>query len=90
VAEISAVGLASIMVPFPFAVDDHQTTNAAYLTEAGAAILLPQAALTVAKLSEVLRTLNREKCLSMAIKARALGLPEATESVAKICIEVAQ
>ncbi|MDO9206396.1 undecaprenyldiphospho-muramoylpentapeptide beta-N-acetylglucosaminyltransferase [Methylotenera sp.] len=90
VAEVSAVGLGSLMVPFPFAVDDHQTTNAAYLSEQGAALVLQQKELSVEKLVKILSELNREKCLDMAIKARALGKPEATENVAKICIEVAR
>lgn len=90
VAEVSAVGLGSLMVPFPFAVDDHQTTNAAYLAEGGAAIVIQQKELSADKMAQILNDLNREKCLDMAIKARALGRPEATESVATICIEVAR
>ncbi len=89
VAEVSAVGLGSLMVPFPFAVDDHQTTNAAYLAEHGAAMLVQQKELSAEKLADILQTLNREKCLDMAKKARDLGKPEATENVAAICIEVA-
>lgn len=89
VAEISAVGLGALMVPFPFAVDDHQTTNAAYLAEAGAAILVQQKELSVEKLAEILSGLNREQCLDMAKRARALGKPEATADVAAICKEVA-
>ncbi len=89
VAEISAVGVASVLVPFPHAVDDHQTSNARYLSDAGAAILVPQAEFNVQKVVALLKDLNREKCLEMAIKARALGKPEATASVAKICMEVA-
>ncbi len=89
VAEISAVGLGALMVPFPFAVDDHQTTNAAYLAEAGAAILVQQKELSVGKLAEILRELSREQCLDMAKRARALGKPEATANVAAICKEVA-
>jgi UDP-N-acetylglucosamine--N-acetylmuramyl-(pentapeptide) pyrophosphoryl-undecaprenol N-acetylglucosamine transferase len=89
VAEVSAVGLGSLMVPFPFAVDDHQTTNAAYLAEHGAAMLIQQKELSAEKLAGILQTLNREKCLDMAKKARALGKPEATVDVAAICIEVA-
>ncbi len=89
VAEISAVGLGALMVPFPFAVDDHQTTNAAYLAEAGAAILVQQKELSVEKLTEILSGLNREQCLDMAKKARALGKPDATANVAAICREVA-
>ncbi|MDI1299220.1 undecaprenyldiphospho-muramoylpentapeptide beta-N-acetylglucosaminyltransferase [Methylotenera sp.] len=89
VAELSAVGVASVLVPFPHAVDDHQTSNARYLSDAGAAILLPQPQFTVPKVVALLKDLSREKCLDMAIKARALGKPEATASVAKICMEVA-
>ncbi len=89
VAELSAVGLASLLVPFPFAVDDHQTTNAAYLANHGAAYLVQQKELTVEKLVNILTTLTREQCLSMANKARALGKPEATVDVAGICMEVA-
>jgi len=89
VAEVSAAGIGSMMVPFPFAVDDHQTTNAAYLAEAGAAMLVQQKELSAEKLAGILRELSREKCLDMARKARALGKPEATANVAAICKEVA-
>ena len=89
VAEVSAVGLGSLMVPFPFAVDDHQTTNALYLVDSGAAFLVQQQALSVDKLVNILSELTRETCLEMAIKARVLGKPEATENVANNCIEVA-
>jgi len=89
VAEVSAAGIGSLMVPFPFAVDDHQTTNAAYLAEAGAALLVQQKELSVEKLAEILRELSREKCLDMAKRARALGKPEATADVAAICMGVA-
>jgi UDP-N-acetylglucosamine--N-acetylmuramyl-(pentapeptide) pyrophosphoryl-undecaprenol N-acetylglucosamine transferase len=89
VAELSAVGLGSLLVPFPFAVDDHQTTNAAYLAEHQAAFLVQQKALTVEKLVNTLTTLTRENCLSMANKARALGKPTATTDVAGVCMEVA-
>jgi UDP-N-acetylglucosamine--N-acetylmuramyl-(pentapeptide) pyrophosphoryl-undecaprenol N-acetylglucosamine transferase len=89
VAELSAVGLGSLLVPFPFAVDDHQTTNAAYLADHKAAFLIQQKALTVEKLVNILTTLTRENCLSMANKARALGKPTATTDVAGVCMEVA-
>ncbi len=89
VAELSAVGLGSLLVPFPFAVDDHQTTNASYLAENEAAFLVQQKVLTVEKLVNILTTLTRENCLSMAIKARALGKPTATVDVARVCMEVA-
>lgn len=90
VAEVSAVGLGSLMVPFPHAVDDHQTTNAAYLASQGAALVVQQKDLNADKLAKILNELNRQQCLNLAIKARALGKPEATANVAKICIEVAR
>ena len=89
VAEVSAVGVASVLVPFPFAVDDHQTTNAHYLSQAGAAVLIPQSEFTVKKVAALLKNLSRETCLQMSVKARALGKPDATEAVAKICMELA-
>ena len=85
VAELAAVGVASILVPFPFAVDDHQTTNAHYLAAHGAASLIQQVALTPNLLAEKLTALTRETCLQMAVKARALALPNATEVVAQHC-----
>ena len=89
VAEVSAAGVASVLVPFPHAVDDHQTSNAHYLSEAGAALLMPQVEFTVAKVVALLQGLTREQCLNMAIKARALGKPQATADVAKVCMELA-
>ena len=89
VAELACVGVASVLVPFPYAVDDHQTTNAAYLSENGAAILIQQAALSVAKTSEILQQLTRKKCLTMAKHARVLAKPEATASVANVCMALA-
>jgi UDP-N-acetylglucosamine--N-acetylmuramyl-(pentapeptide) pyrophosphoryl-undecaprenol N-acetylglucosamine transferase len=89
IAELSAAGVASVLVPFPHAVDDHQTSNARYLADADAAILVSQSTFTAEKLARLLQNLSREQCLSMAIKARALGKPEATASVANICMELA-
>jgi UDP-N-acetylglucosamine--N-acetylmuramyl-(pentapeptide) pyrophosphoryl-undecaprenol N-acetylglucosamine transferase len=89
VAELSAVGVGSVLVPFPHAVDDHQTTNAHYLSATGAAVLISQPEFTVEKVSALLKNLTRETCLQMAVKARALGKPDATENVAKICMELA-
>jgi len=90
VAELAAAGVASILVPFPFAVDDHQTTNARYLAGAGAALLVQQRDLTAAGLAATLRGLTRERLLDMAEKARALGKPEATRAVAEACMELAR
>lgn len=87
VAELAAAGVASILVPFPHAVDDHQTSNARFLTQAGAAMLLPQGELTAERLA-LLRNLSRAQLLEMAEKARELALPDATAAVAKVCWEV--
>jgi UDP-N-acetylglucosamine--N-acetylmuramyl-(pentapeptide) pyrophosphoryl-undecaprenol N-acetylglucosamine transferase len=89
VAELSAAGVASVLVPFPYAVDDHQTTNAHYLSESGAAILMPQGEFTVANVAALLQGLTRQECLKMANKARTLGKPQATADVANICKELA-
>jgi UDP-N-acetylglucosamine--N-acetylmuramyl-(pentapeptide) pyrophosphoryl-undecaprenol N-acetylglucosamine transferase len=90
VAELACAGVASILVPFPYAVDDHQTGNAKFLSGHGAAILLPQAELSAERLAELLRGFTRERLLDMAEKARALGKPDATETVARACMELAR
>lgn len=84
VSEIAAGGLASVLVPFPHAVDDHQTANARYLADQGAAVLLPQAELTAAKLAGLL-SMDRAALAAMAARARALGKAQATQTVADIC-----
>lgn len=84
VAELAAVGVASILVPFPHAVDDHQTSNARFLANAGAAILLPQSELTPQRLTDI-RNLTRDQLAQMAEKARNLARPEATASVVAAC-----
>lgn len=91
VAELAAAGLASIMVPYPYAVDDHQTANAKYLSNAEAAILMPQDEMTKETLAELLEDLcsNRDKLIEMGFKARALAKPQATAEVAAICAEMA-
>ena len=90
VAELAAAGVASILVPFPFAVDDHQTHNARFLSERGAAVLLPQTGLSAEKLAQLLRELSREKLSAMAQLARALAKPDAAEHVARVCAELAE
>jgi UDP-N-acetylglucosamine--N-acetylmuramyl-(pentapeptide) pyrophosphoryl-undecaprenol N-acetylglucosamine transferase len=89
VAELSAGGMASILVPFPHAVDDHQTANARFLADQGAAILLPQTELDPERLAGLIRELDRPKLLDMARKARALGKPDAAKVVAQRCMELA-
>jgi UDP-N-acetylglucosamine--N-acetylmuramyl-(pentapeptide) pyrophosphoryl-undecaprenol N-acetylglucosamine transferase len=81
--------VASILVPFPHAVDDHQTGNARFLSSAGAAILLPQDQLSPERLAE-LRQLSRQQLLQMAEKAHALARSDATSAVAQACMEIAK
>ncbi len=90
IAELSAGGLASVLVPFPGAVDDHQSANARYLAERGAAILLPQAEMNPEKLAGILAALDRARLLEMARQARVLGKPGATRLVADLCEELAR
>lgn len=87
VAEIAAVGVASVLIPYPFAVDDHQTANGRVLSEAGAALLFRQQDLSADSLAAALEPLlDREQLLKMASVARALAKPEATESVVQACL----
>ena len=90
VAELAAAGVASILIPFPFAVDDHQTRNAEFLSRHGAAVLLPQSELNAEKLAGLLQELNREKLLAMAQRARGLAKSDAAAAVAAICAGVAE
>ena len=89
VAELAAAGVASILVPFPHAVDDHQTGNAKFLVNVGGAFLLPQTDLTPESLA-LIRNYSRGQLLEMAEKARSLAKPDATEEVANICAESAK
>ena len=89
VSELAAAGIASVLVPFPAAVDDHQTLNACYLANESAAVLLPQAEFTPRKLADLLLGFTRGKLLDMAKRARALGKPDAARIVAERCMAVA-
>ena len=90
VAELAAAGVASILIPFPFAVDDHQTGNARFLSERGAAILVPQSELNAEKLAQLIQELNREKLSAMARHARNLAKADAAVAVANVCKELAE
>jgi UDP-N-acetylglucosamine--N-acetylmuramyl-(pentapeptide) pyrophosphoryl-undecaprenol N-acetylglucosamine transferase len=90
VAEVACAGVAAIFVPFPHAVDDHQTANARFLSDRRAAILMPQAQLTAHSLCEKLSHLSRATCLEMAERARACARPDAAAIVARACIEYAE
>lgn len=89
VAELAAVGVASVLVPYAYAVDDHQTRNAEYLSTSNAAIILPQESLEPGKLASVLEPLlsDRDKLLAMAVAARELALPDAAQKVVEACNE---
>ncbi|MFN2308161.1 MAG: undecaprenyldiphospho-muramoylpentapeptide beta-N-acetylglucosaminyltransferase [Gammaproteobacteria bacterium] len=91
IAELTAVGVAAILVPYPHAVDDHQTGNARYLVSAGAARLIPQTELTPSGLAAVLGELgaDRGRLLAMAEAARALARPDAARAVAQQCLALA-
>jgi UDP-N-acetylglucosamine--N-acetylmuramyl-(pentapeptide) pyrophosphoryl-undecaprenol N-acetylglucosamine transferase len=89
VAELAAAGVASILIPFPFAVDDHQTYNARFLSDRGAAVLLPQSEMNAEKLAQLLRDLTREKLLAMAQHARSMAKADAAQRVAQVCAELA-
>jgi len=86
VAEIAAAGLAAVFVPFPHATDDHQTYNARYLADRGAAFVLSQSELTVEKFAGLLAT-DREHLTEMAVHARTLARTGATRAVADTCLE---
>ncbi len=90
VAELAAAGLASILIPFPFAVDDHQTGNARFLSDLGAAILLQQKDMKPQHLADLLRGMTRERALEMAQAARTAAQPAAAQRVAEVCVEVAR
>ena len=89
VAELAAAGVASVLVPYAHAVDDHQTRNAEYLSSADAAMILPQASLNAETLAAVIENLlqDRGKLLEMANAARRLALPNAAENVVAACDE---
>ena len=90
VSELACAGMASILVPFPYATDDHQTANANYLVERDAAVLIPEDQLSVERLHEVLHELdqNRDVIKQMSMHARASAMPDATDTVSQVCREV--
>ena len=92
ISELCAAGLGAVLVPFPYAVDDHQTHNAQYLVKGDAGILLPQDELNKERLAQLLKELigkGREQAIKFACAARNLAMPKATEHVAQLCLEAA-
>ncbi len=86
-AEVACVGVPSILVPFPHAIDDHQTRNAEHLVHAGAAVLMPESELSPASLHEVVKQLIEQpaKLQAMAQAARDCGQPDSTQLIAQQC-----
>ncbi|MCB1801031.1 MAG: undecaprenyldiphospho-muramoylpentapeptide beta-N-acetylglucosaminyltransferase [Gammaproteobacteria bacterium] len=91
VSELMAAGLPAILVPFPFAVDDHQRVNAGFLSRSGAGRLLPQSEMTAESLAQMLTELlaDREELHAMALRAHGLARRDAALRVADVCEEVA-
>ncbi len=90
VAELACAGVPAVLVPFPHAVDDHQTGNAEFLSGAGAAWLLPQSDLSAEKLAALIAGLDRATLASMSEHALKLAKPEATRRVADLCEALAK
>lgn len=92
VSELAAAGVASILVPLPGAIDDHQSANARWLGEAGGAECIAQADFSPQWLASRLQHWgsSREQLLQMAEAARARALPDAATTVARACIEVSR
>ena len=89
VTEIAAVGAAAVYVPFPSAVDDHQTTNARFLVDAGAGWLQPQSTLSPQGLAEMLQNMQRATLLERAELAKKMQKTDATAKVVAACEELA-
>ncbi len=89
VTELAAVGAAALFVPFPAAVDDHQTTNAQFLVAAGAGWLVPQRTLTPRVLADMLQKTERAELLQKALQAKSLQKLQATDEVVRACEELA-
>jgi UDP-N-acetylglucosamine--N-acetylmuramyl-(pentapeptide) pyrophosphoryl-undecaprenol N-acetylglucosamine transferase len=90
VAELATVGVPAILIPFPAAVDDHQTANAQWLVDCGAALLMPERELTITRLSDALTTLLQtpEKLLAMRNMARSHVKLDSQEKIAALCLSV--
>ena len=91
IAELCAAGLASILIPFPYAIDDHQTANARYLSDAGAALLLPENELTEAGIADLLWQIcsAEDTLFELGRKIRSHALPDAAREVGSLCMEEA-
>lgn len=89
VSELAAAGVASVLVPLVVSTTSHQRANAEFMAANGAAIHLPQSELDASKLADLLCSLTRDRLLAMAVAARSIGKPEATQTVASVLEKVA-
>ena len=91
IAELCAAGLASILIPLPHAIDDHQTANARYLSDRGAALLLPENELTETRVEDLLWHLcsTENRLFELAQKSRLQAYPDAAQTVGSLCLEEA-
>ena len=91
VAELCAVGLPALFIPYPAAVDDHQTANARPMADAGAAVIIDESMLSPAVLAGQLREwlTSRDELLRKAEKARGLAKPRALLRITELCLEQA-
>jgi len=92
VSELAVIGRASVLVPFPHALDQDQAANAAALAKVGAAIVVPQNEFTPERLAEILRggLAEPERLKAAAAAAKSVGVPDAAERVADLVLEVAR
>ena len=90
IAELTVCKKPAILVPFPFAADDHQTVNARSLVDAGAALLMAEKELTAEKLADELRSLevDRGRLGRMSRASGVLGRPEAAREIADVCVSL--
>jgi UDP-N-acetylglucosamine--N-acetylmuramyl-(pentapeptide) pyrophosphoryl-undecaprenol N-acetylglucosamine transferase len=90
VSELTAAGLGSLLIPYPHAIDDHQSENARWLVDNHAAVMMQQKDLNPEALATLLKELlvNKQQLVAMAVAARALALPDAVNTVADVCEEV--
>ena len=92
VSELAAAGVGAVLVPYPHAIDDHQTANARWLSDVGAAVLLPQSDMSAESLADLLQSSLSDKphLLAMAGRARKLAQTDAASVVADVCEEVSR
>ena len=91
VSELTAVGLGAFLIPFPYAIDDHQTVNGQWLVDSGAAEMMSESMLTAQKLADYLKQIdnNRDQCVAMSNRAKTLAKLGAADRVAEVCMEAA-